>query len=246
MLCICLSTEAVEHTGGTKYLENCFEEISEAERWLLIAEKLLAGRDLIGSKTFVIRARESELRLEAADQILAVADTLIAGEKWINNQPDWYTILQPTRLIRDTGLITTQYRQLTILLNPQRNHLPDTDEAFKLVCDAWSAPPASTTETHQQKERRERKKEEKKKTSKTTSFWRPAEEGGRGGRPRIRIPNDIPLLYLIYAVVVHFDTLNMSFSGHYVSYVKDMQGNWFKIDDTQVNRFCLLINISLH
>lgn len=46
---------------------------------------------------------------------------------------------------------------------------------------------------------------------------------------------DIPPLYLLYAVVVHLDTLNASFSGHYVSYVKDMRGNWFRIDDTEVN-----------
>ncbi|XP_024018956.1 ubiquitin carboxyl-terminal hydrolase 15 [Morus notabilis] len=45
---------------------------------------------------------------------------------------------------------------------------------------------------------------------------------------------DIPPLYLLYAVVVHLDTLNASFSGHYVSYVKDLQGNWFRIDDTEV------------
>ncbi|XP_068636012.1 ubiquitin C-terminal hydrolase 15-like isoform X2 [Aristolochia californica] len=45
---------------------------------------------------------------------------------------------------------------------------------------------------------------------------------------------DSPPLYTLYGVVVHLDTLNASFSGHYVSYVKDMQGTWFKIDDTQV------------
>ncbi|KAJ7948859.1 Ubiquitin carboxyl-terminal hydrolase [Quillaja saponaria] len=45
---------------------------------------------------------------------------------------------------------------------------------------------------------------------------------------------DIPPLYILYAVVVHLDTLNASFSGHYVSYVKDLQGNWFRIDDTEV------------
>ncbi|KAM7268521.1 hypothetical protein ACFE04_010687 [Oxalis oulophora] len=45
---------------------------------------------------------------------------------------------------------------------------------------------------------------------------------------------DIPPLYTLYAVVVHLDNLNASFSGHYVSYVKDLQGNWFRIDDTQV------------
>ncbi|XVF79276.1 hypothetical protein PTKIN_Ptkin14bG0208600 [Pterospermum kingtungense] len=46
---------------------------------------------------------------------------------------------------------------------------------------------------------------------------------------------DIPPLYLLYAVVVHLDTLNASFSGHYVSYVKDLRGNWFRIDDTEVH-----------
>ncbi|XAR56388.1 Ubiquitinyl hydrolase 1 [Bertholletia excelsa] len=45
---------------------------------------------------------------------------------------------------------------------------------------------------------------------------------------------DIPPLYMLYAVVVHLDTLNASFSGHYISYVKDLQGNWFRIDDAEV------------
>ncbi|RDY06833.1 Ubiquitin carboxyl-terminal hydrolase 15, partial [Mucuna pruriens] len=45
---------------------------------------------------------------------------------------------------------------------------------------------------------------------------------------------DVPPLYMLYAVVVHLDTLNASFSGHYVSYVKDLQGNWFRIDDIEV------------
>uniref|UniRef100_A0A1D1YT64 ubiquitinyl hydrolase 1 n=1 Tax=Anthurium amnicola TaxID=1678845 RepID=A0A1D1YT64_9ARAE len=45
---------------------------------------------------------------------------------------------------------------------------------------------------------------------------------------------DSPPLYMLYAVVVHLDTCNASFSGHYVSYVKDLQGTWFKIDDIQV------------
>lgn len=49
--------------------------------------------------------------------------------------------------------------------------------------------------------------------------------------------DDIPPLYMLYAVVVHLDTLNASFSGHYISYVKDLhlQGNWFRIDDTEVH-----------
>ncbi|CAA2982790.1 ubiquitin carboxyl-terminal hydrolase 15 [Olea europaea subsp. europaea] len=46
--------------------------------------------------------------------------------------------------------------------------------------------------------------------------------------------DDIPPLYMLYGVVVHLDTLNASFSGHYISYVKDLQGNWFRIDDAEV------------
>ncbi|KAK8940270.1 Ubiquitin carboxyl-terminal hydrolase 15 [Platanthera guangdongensis] len=45
---------------------------------------------------------------------------------------------------------------------------------------------------------------------------------------------DSPPLYMLYAVVVHLDTLNTSYSGHYVSYVKDTQGTWFRIDDSEV------------
>ncbi|XP_048129791.1 ubiquitin carboxyl-terminal hydrolase 15 isoform X5 [Rhodamnia argentea] len=45
---------------------------------------------------------------------------------------------------------------------------------------------------------------------------------------------DMPPLYMLYAVVVHLDTQNASFSGHYVSYVRNLRGNWFRIDDTEV------------
>ncbi|CAL5358274.1 hypothetical protein CsSME_00048117 [Camellia sinensis var. sinensis] len=121
---------------------------AEVGRWLGIAEKLLAGGDLVGSKTFAIRARDSDpSSLDAADQILAVVDTLIAGEKRINNQHDWYAILELARYTRDPDIIAAQYRRLAILLNPHRNRLAFADQAFKLVSDAWSVlsnPPKKT------------------------------------------------------------------------------------------------------
>ncbi|XP_059624161.1 ubiquitin carboxyl-terminal hydrolase 17-like isoform X2 [Cornus florida] len=40
--------------------------------------------------------------------------------------------------------------------------------------------------------------------------------------------------YSLYAVVVHLDIMNAALSGHYVCYVKDFQGEWFKIDDSMV------------
>ncbi|KAK9136113.1 hypothetical protein Syun_015443 [Stephania yunnanensis] len=41
-------------------------------------------------------------------------------------------------------------------------------------------------------------------------------------------------IYRLYAVVVHLDIMNAAFSGHYVCYVKNIQGKWFKIDDSRV------------
>ncbi|KAH6782864.1 ubiquitin-specific protease 17 [Perilla frutescens var. hirtella] len=43
-------------------------------------------------------------------------------------------------------------------------------------------------------------------------------------------------IYNLYAVVVHLGVMNGAYSGHYVSYVKNLQGHWFKIDDSRVSR----------
>ncbi|KAK1440262.1 hypothetical protein QVD17_06087 [Tagetes erecta] len=116
---------------------------AEAQRWLGIAEKLLISNDFVGSKTFAIRARESDPRLESADQILAIADTLLAAEKRVvgNNgahQPDYYAILQLVRFVQDTDHIASKYRRLAVALNPHQNRFPYADQAFQLVNDAWA------------------------------------------------------------------------------------------------------------
>uniref|UniRef100_J3MGF1 USP domain-containing protein n=3 Tax=Oryza brachyantha TaxID=4533 RepID=J3MGF1_ORYBR len=40
--------------------------------------------------------------------------------------------------------------------------------------------------------------------------------------------------YDLYAVVVHLDMLNASFFGHYICYIKNYRGRWYKIDDCKV------------
>ncbi|KAK7352979.1 hypothetical protein VNO80_18411 [Phaseolus coccineus] len=39
-------------------------------------------------------------------------------------------------------------------------------------------------------------------------------------------------VYRLYGVVVHLDTMNAAFSGHYVCYVKNIQNRWFEVDDS--------------
>ncbi|WCJ30469.1 Ubiquitin carboxyl-terminal hydrolase 18 [Euphorbia peplus] len=41
-------------------------------------------------------------------------------------------------------------------------------------------------------------------------------------------------MYKLYAVVVHVDMLNASFFGHYICYIKDFGGNWYRVDDCKV------------
>ncbi|KAG8383596.1 hypothetical protein BUALT_Bualt04G0030400 [Buddleja alternifolia] len=42
-------------------------------------------------------------------------------------------------------------------------------------------------------------------------------------------------IYHLYAVIVHLGAMTATYSGHYVSYVKDFRGDWFKIDDSRVS-----------
>ncbi|KAI3992031.1 hypothetical protein MKX01_014922 [Papaver californicum] len=119
---------------------------AEAERWLEVAGKLLRARDLVGSKKFAIRAAESDPLLDGVDQILAVADVLLASEKRINNHMNWYAILQlvdhqnnrGNPMNNDLEMIKKQYRKLALLLHPDKNKSVFAENAFKLVCDAWT------------------------------------------------------------------------------------------------------------
>ncbi|KVI06762.1 uncharacterized protein LOC112509749 [Cynara cardunculus var. scolymus] len=111
---------------------------AEAERLLGIAEKLLQGKDLNGCRDFALLAQETEPLLDGSDQILAVVDVLIAADKRINNNPDWYGILQLDSRRNDDDLIKRQYRRLALLLHPDKNRFPFADAAFKLVADAWA------------------------------------------------------------------------------------------------------------
>ncbi|CAK8537639.1 unnamed protein product [Lathyrus sativus] len=124
----------------------------EAERLLGISEKLLQNRDLMGSKEFAILAQETEPLLEGSDQILAIVDVLIASEKRINNNPDWYSILQIDRRSDDTDLIKKQYRRLALLLHPDKSRFHFADHAFKLVADAWAVLSDPIKKSHYDKE----------------------------------------------------------------------------------------------
>ncbi|XP_074558981.1 uncharacterized protein LOC141814922 [Curcuma longa] len=118
---------------------------AEAKRWLDIAERLLEVRDLSASKRFAERAMEADPLLDGVDQILAVADVLLASQRRVNNHVDWYAVLQlqpPSSSSpspnADTAAVKRQYRRLALLLHPGRNRAHGADAAFRLVADAFA------------------------------------------------------------------------------------------------------------
>lgn len=111
---------------------------AEAERLLGVAEKLLREKDYTPCKDFALLAQETEPLLEGPDQILAIAEVLLASSKRINNHHDWYSILQIQGRTEDSELIKKQYRRLALLLHPDKNKYPSSDSAFGLVADAWA------------------------------------------------------------------------------------------------------------
>ncbi|PIN12517.1 Ubiquitin carboxyl-terminal hydrolase [Handroanthus impetiginosus] len=56
--------------------------------------------------------------------------------------------------------------------------------------------------------------------------------------------NDKYPTYHLYAVVVHLGQMNAAYSGHYVSYVKDFRGDWYRIDDSRVSHVDLATVLS--
>ncbi|CAF2354264.1 BnaA10g30160D [Brassica napus] len=153
---------------------------AEADRWLVTSKELLASSDFKGAKTLAIRAcEEDSSRTHAADYIIAIADTLLAGESTVGDSklPDWYAVLRLEKLTQSLERVAVQYRRLALLLNPTVNRLPFADQALKLVSDAWcvlSDPPRKSIYDHQLGQPQSRQPEQLAETSespKAASFW---------------------------------------------------------------------------
>lgn len=110
----------------------------QAGRWLEIAEKLLAARDLVGCKRFTERAVEADPLLPGVDELLAVADVLLASQAMLfTGEPDPFAILQVPSKSADQATISRSFRRLALLLQPSNPH-PGADVALGIVQDAYN------------------------------------------------------------------------------------------------------------
>ncbi|AQL05900.1 hypothetical protein Zm00014a_018686 [Zea mays] len=112
---------------------------AQAERWLEIAEKLLAASDLVGCKRFAERALEADPLLPGADEILAVADVLLASQSMgPSGHQDPLAILQlPPGVNPDQASVSRAFRRLALLLGPRNPH-HGAEMALRLVNDAYA------------------------------------------------------------------------------------------------------------
>ncbi|KAL5218349.1 hypothetical protein ABZP36_019033 [Zizania latifolia] len=111
----------------------------QAERWLEIAGKLLAARDLVGCKRFAERAVEADPLLPGADELLAVADVLLASQALLpSGHPNPLAVLQMPLNSNpaDHAAVSRAFRRLALLLQRSNPH-PGADVAFRLVNDAY-------------------------------------------------------------------------------------------------------------
>ncbi|KAG0471215.1 hypothetical protein HPP92_015761 [Vanilla planifolia] len=139
----------ISHGGVTAGEPDNHPEISLAN-----AAQLLASGDLVGAKTFALRALDVDPLVAGADHLLAIIEVLLAADiDGFEHQVDWYSVLQLDPH-SDSSAIRRQFRRLVLLLRPDINHLPFAAVAYKIVLDGWSVLSDPTKKSIYDSERR--------------------------------------------------------------------------------------------
>lgn len=107
----------------------------EAIRAKEIAERKMEIKDFSSAKNLVHKAQRLFSELDNISQMLTVCDVQCSAETKVNNEFDWYGILQVEQKADDSS-IRKQYRKLARILHPDKNKFPGAEAAFKLICQA--------------------------------------------------------------------------------------------------------------
>ncbi|XP_062187826.1 uncharacterized protein LOC133891123 [Phragmites australis] len=110
----------------------------EPARWLEIAGKLLAARDLVGCKRLAERAVRADPLLPGADELLAVADVLLSSQRLLpSGRPDPLAVLQ-LQPDPDPAAVKRSFRRLSQLISSPHNPHPAADTALRFVQEAFA------------------------------------------------------------------------------------------------------------
>ncbi|OWM80174.1 splicing factor 3B subunit 4-like [Punica granatum] len=114
------------------------EAIKEKALWAKeMAEKKIIEMDLDGAQTFATMAKNLCPDLEGLLPLLAAINIYIASQKMINDEVDWYGVLDVDPKV-DDKILRRKYKRLALLLHPDKNRAAYADGAFKILSEAWS------------------------------------------------------------------------------------------------------------
>ncbi|CAL5406184.1 unnamed protein product [Camellia sinensis] len=109
----------------------------EALRAKQNAEKRFAEKDFTGAKNYALKAQALFPELEGITQMVATFEVYIASRVNVNGEIDFYAILgsDPSA---DKAKLKKQYKNMAVLLHPDKNKTVGADGAFRLVSEAWT------------------------------------------------------------------------------------------------------------
>ncbi|KAG7538943.1 Chaperone J-domain superfamily [Arabidopsis suecica] len=109
----------------------------EAKRAMDIAERKLSENDYNGAKKFINKAQNLYPKLDGLKQVLMMINVYISASNKEGGESDWYGILGVDPLA-DDETVKKHYKNLALLLHPDKNRFNGAEGAFKLVLDAWT------------------------------------------------------------------------------------------------------------
>ncbi|KAM7272045.1 hypothetical protein ACFE04_031259 [Oxalis oulophora] len=112
-------------------------DVQEALKAKVNAEKRFAKRDFLGAKNYALQAKTLCPGLEGVSQMVATFEVYIASETTYNGEIDYFSVLG-LKPCADKDAVKKQYRKMAVLLHPDKNKTVGADGAFKLLSDAWT------------------------------------------------------------------------------------------------------------
>ncbi|KAI3953062.1 hypothetical protein MKW98_020257 [Papaver atlanticum] len=102
-----------------------------------LAEEKMNSKDYVGAQIMISKAQKLYPSMENISRMLTVCQVHCSAERKVEpgSVPDWYDILQIEQTA-DEASIKKQFRQLALLLHPDKNKFPGAGAAFQLIEEA--------------------------------------------------------------------------------------------------------------
>ncbi|KAG7548319.1 DnaJ domain [Arabidopsis suecica] len=108
--------------------------MEDAKRAMEIVERKLMEKDYVGAKKFINNAHNLFPNLDGRWKTMI--DVYISASNGGGSEADWYGVLGVDSLADDEA-VKKNYKQLALLLHPDKNKCYGAEGAFKLVSEAW-------------------------------------------------------------------------------------------------------------